>query len=616
MKKILPTLVLLLALGAGGTALYLFQKQAHGAGPAGSVAEYLPADTQLLLSVPDLDGTLAEWKSTDLYKIWSEPEMQAFLARPLSKLPPQAEFGDILAKIVHLSPTNIFVALTLPDEKSTRPHALAGFDFKGDKAEVEQLLADSKDALRKNFPAGKADLLEYQGHSFETFDGGDGNAYAAAYLDHRYLIANDVALLKATIDRCDHRAPAAGAPGTLEKEQDFQTVLAKLPSQYATIIFGRPQAALHRLLDLAAASGQPLDDARRAELQKVKAAGATTRIESGKLRDSVYLLAPGIEHEAAKLALGALPLTSPNTLVYAATVFELPTQFDLPSGPLPPGTPASGLLTSLQEFAVILHDHHVTLDWFHAAFGNELSAHLDWPPDRTQPALLISVDVRDHVAAEKFVSDLTSTPFAEAAWQTSQANGLTFHMLSAAKGGFVNPTLTLTDKHLVLGLNPPEVREAAQREQLGGANFTGSDAYKTTLASVTAPNASFVYIDAPAFFERLYGTLRGLAMFSAMFYPHVDDYVDLTKLPATKTVSQHLSPTVFSQRTDDQGSFLESVGSVTVGQVGFVVLGGSMAAAFPLLQSQFEAAGPGVGTSPAPLPNAPPPAPALALPTP
>ena len=612
MKKLFPAAVLCLVVVVGAMALYLFQKQGRGNATAGEVAGFLPADTQLLLSIPDLNGALADWKTTDLYKIWTEPEMQAFLARPLSRLPQHREFDEMASKILHLSPSNLFLAVCLPNEETNLPRMLAGFDFKADKAEVEQLLSGAKDALRRRYPAGKADLVEYQGHSIESFDGGNGNFFAAAYLENRYLLANNLPLLKATIDRCDHRAPAANSIGRLDQEADFQAVLAKLPPQHATLIFARPQAAFRRLFDLATAAGQPIDDARLADLEKVKALGATTRIENGKLRDSVYLLAPGATHVIPKLAMGSLPLTSPSTLIYAAALFELPPEINLPGGPLPPGTPASGLLMSIQELAAMLHDHNVTLARFAKAFGNEFSLHLDWPSGQAQPALLLTVDVRDSALAGKFVDDLTNTLSAEAAWEVSQSGGLTFHTMSAAKGSFISPTLTVTNKHLIFGLNPPEVREAAERELSGGENFTGNEVYRKTVGQVATPNAAFLYIDSPAFFERLYGTIRSFAMLGSFFYPQVNEYLDLTKLPATKTVSKHLSPTVFSQKTDDQGSLLESIGSVTAGQVGFVLVGGTAVATIPFAQSQFSGPAraiipaPAATASPSPVPEASP----------
>ena len=590
MKKLLPTLVFLLVLGAGGAAVYLFQKQRRGSGASENAGAWLPADTQLLLSVPDVEGTLAEWKTTDLYQIWAEPEVQDFLARPLSKLPPHQDFEDTAAAVIRLSPTNVFLALTSLDEKTNQPHAVAGFDFRGDKAEVEPLLAGPKDALRRQWPGGKADLTEYQGHALETFDDGNGSVVASTYLDHRYLIANDLALLKATLDRSDHRAPTAGGASILENDPDFQTVTAKLPSRHATLAFLRPGAGLHRVLDLMAASGQPVDAERRAGLDKLKAIGATTAIEHGKLRDTLYYLAPGLNQEPAKLRLGSLPLTSPATLFFGAALFDLPAQLNLPAGPPPPGTPASGLLGGLQDLATLLQDRGLTMERFRGAFGHEISLHLNWPANQAYPALLATVDVRDRAAAGRFVDDLTSTPIAEGAWQVSQAGGSTLHVWSAPGFHYVTPTLSLTDQHLVLGLDSPQVIDALQGERAGKPNFTAGDAYKNALGMVAPPNTAFVYLDDAALFERLYGTLRGFALFgAALLYPQLGDYVDLAKLPNAQTVSKHLSPTIFSQRSDEQGGLLESVGSFTLGQAAFVVVGSASAAAIPVMQSQFPA---------------------------
>ena len=143
MKKIFPALFVLLTIGVGGAAVYLVQKPADGGGSTAAVS-YLPADTLVLLAVPDLNKTCADWKTTDLYKIWSEPEVQAFLAKPLTKLPPHAELDDAFAAAGKLGLSNLFAALTSVEESTNEPRAVGGFQFKGTSAEVDQLLARPK----------------------------------------------------------------------------------------------------------------------------------------------------------------------------------------------------------------------------------------------------------------------------------------------------------------------------------------------------------------------------------------------------------------------------------------------------------------------------------------
>ncbi len=586
MKKTLSALVVLLALGAAGATVYLFQKGGRTGTATTAAVDYLPAETLLLVSVPDLDATLADWKTTDLYKIWQEADIQAFLAKPLSQLPPEADFSGKLEQVAKLDPKNAFIALTALDEKTNQPHFVAGFQFKGTSADVDALLAAPKDYVRRNTPGGKADLINYQGHPVETLDAGENKFIASAYLGDWYLVANDLALLKATVDRVEHRAPAADQP-TLGKDADFQAVLGKLPSSHATLIFARAQPFVGRALALAEASGQAVRPDQRARAEQVHALGATTRIENGKLRDTVYCFAPGQQSPAATLPMSALPMTTADTLFFGTMVFNVPSGLDLP----PAGAdaaPDAMMKNPLLDLFTTLQAHGLKMADLRAAFGNVVALQLDWPANSAQPRLLASLDVRDHTIAAKFMDNLTNTLSAEGGWQTSQTDGLTLHTLASPGVSFVSPTLTLSDKHLIFGLNPPEVKDAAKRENSSTPNFTQTDAYKTAVASVEKANVGFAYLDSRAFFERAYGALKPLAMLGTAFmFPQSGQYVDLSKLPPAEAVSKHLSPSMFSESSDGQGILLESTGSFTFGEAGFIIVGGSAAAAIPMLEKQF-----------------------------
>ena len=577
MRKFLPALFVVLALGAGGAAVYLFEKPSSGAGSTAAIA-YLPADTLLLLAVPDLNKTCADFKGTDLYKIWSEPEMQSFLAKPLSKLPPHADLDEALALTGKLGLTDLFVALASMDEATNEPRVVAGFQFKGSSADVDRVLAKPKADLRKAHPTAKADLINYEGHPIETVSFDEHSSLASVYLGNWYLVANDLALLKTTIDRAENRGAAAGQP-TLDKDADFAKVTAKLPASHATLIFGRPKAFLTKFLDLAAASGQTVEPKQRAEAEKIRALGATTGFENGKLRDTIYLYAPGISQEFAKLQMGSLPLTTADTVFYAASVLNIPAKFDLPGAPGADAGPGSTGLAFLQGLGELFAEHNVSLDAFRTAFGNEGSLHIDWPSGETLPTVVASLDVRDPAAANKFVDNLTAALTTGNPWEKTEADGMTFYSMQVSSVAGLAPTLTVTPKHLLLGLNVTELQAAAAREKTPTNNFTASDAYKKSSGDVEKPNTSFAYLDSKAFFERFYGTLKPYAVTAAFLLPQVNEYVDLGKLPEAETVAKHLSPTVLSQTYNPEGCLLESVGSFTFGQATVVIAGGAMGAA-------------------------------------
>ena len=80
MKKILLILLAVLVLVAA-SAFWILRET--GPTDAGAL---LPAETVVLASLPDLPRTASRWPKTILAKIGAEPEMKAFLERPLQYL--------------------------------------------------------------------------------------------------------------------------------------------------------------------------------------------------------------------------------------------------------------------------------------------------------------------------------------------------------------------------------------------------------------------------------------------------------------------------------------------------------------------------------------------------
>ena len=199
--------------------------------------------------------------------------------------------------------------------------------------------------------------------------------------------------------------------------------MAKLPDSHATVIFGRPKPFLGKIFDLAMASGRPVDAKQRAEAEKVRAVGATTGFENGKIRDSIYLYAPGISQELAKLQMGSLPLTTADTVFYATSMLDIPTKFDLPENPGGDAGAGAQGLAFLQGLGALFKEHGVTLDAFRASFGSEASLHIDWPSGQLQPTLIASLDVRDPAAANQFVDHFTDALTASAPWKNPRPTG-------------------------------------------------------------------------------------------------------------------------------------------------------------------------------------------------
>src|SRR5450432_4540667 len=124
MKKLAALLVVVLV--AAGIIHYFKQTVARA-----NTAELVPADTVLFFQLPDIGETRSRWKKTALYQIAHEPEMQAFLARPKSKLPQADSVRSNVDRALNLDPQEAFVALTSATEST--PKLVAGISFHGKK---------------------------------------------------------------------------------------------------------------------------------------------------------------------------------------------------------------------------------------------------------------------------------------------------------------------------------------------------------------------------------------------------------------------------------------------------------------------------------------------------
>src|ERR1017187_10624643 len=80
MKKVIAVLLLLIVVVTAALIFFTFGK------PAPRAASLLPESTLAFIDIPDLSKSRTEFTKTEFYALWHEPEVQAFLAKPLAAL--------------------------------------------------------------------------------------------------------------------------------------------------------------------------------------------------------------------------------------------------------------------------------------------------------------------------------------------------------------------------------------------------------------------------------------------------------------------------------------------------------------------------------------------------
>jgi hypothetical protein len=570
-RVVLPLAVVLVLAGAG---IYL---QRHVAPHARQVATWLPATTILFEDIPDIHRTADRWPATALAQIIAEPEVQAFLERPLREIPRRADADQWMEQLRRIDPLHFFLAVT--DWSGPSPNGIAGLYFSGSHDDMDGLMNQLRQQAQKTWPEGKSDIEKYGAGEIETFTTPNFSA-GLAYRGQWLFIATDTAVLKATLDRYEGKAD----PNSLAELPAFKSSLQHLPQAPDNILFMRPALLADKAATLALMLNPTADAHAGDSLKQIDSIGMALKLDGEVMRDAAYMVRaePG---DVPPLAKDALKLSTPDTIVALDSRVQ---QIGTAQMPDPKGDP-TGVLQLLASYLKIFADQGLGAQQLGQAFGPESGFVLDWPVGALNPTPLVMMDVREPALARKFLDTLATLPLAAGVDFTHQdEGGIALYSLPPMGMGMFSLQVTfgLTGKCVIGALNVDAVKQAAKRWDAQSAGLAGTEAYKKASALVEEPTTSFTYVDAKAVFDRVYGLFRGVA--SMGFVPHLSDYVDIAKLPQGDTISRHLGPIVASSAVTDGGLLMQSVGPVTTTQatVGTLIVVG--AAALPFVEQQIK----------------------------
>jgi len=564
MKRTVVAIALAGVCLAAGVALWRHQRAENRLFVA---AQLLPAETLLLADFPDLPSTAIRWRETALYEIFKEPQVQAFLAKPLAKL----QQKGMRSSLVRIQPKRAFLAVA--SVTNNMPHAVGGFAFEGDRAEVESLIVKARVRAQRASPHGKFERLSYGPFQIDTFSD-NGITLAGCFAKNWYFVANDVDLLKTTLDRFTGKTLTA-----LALAPAYQQSQAALPLHPDFRLFTQPGVLSDRLLAHLNASGRTVDPQESAALRKIWAVALATRLDGRRIRDTLFLYQP--ETPPRPVLNGkTLALTTPNTLFYAAMAPLISDENPQHGDPraIPGIIPMRALLAALNS-------PPATLLQFKTAFGPEHAVLLDWPSDVAQPNLFLACEIRDPAEARRFMESVFH------AWSRADAEGVSFWTLTMDDPTMAqfHPTVALTAHHLLAGLSPESLKPFASNAihpPTEGTTLEQSPAFQGVMATLPKPQTGIAYLDAKPLFERVYGWLRPAAMLWGNGIAGFGGVVDFCKIPTTSVIAEHLSPIGLSALQTDSGILLESTGPVSFLELGAGLGATTFLVAMPAIQEK------------------------------
>jgi hypothetical protein len=303
-------------------------------------------------------------------------------------------------------------------------------------------------------------------------------------------------------------------------------------------------------------------------LEKMRCIAGSSRFENGKIRDVLFLGMPKLETDGT-LNRSSLTLGTKETFFYLAMLLNLGEKMETLNQ-------AATLGGVVQKVFQDLATSGIAADDWKAAFGLELGALADWPSSAHWPSLLLTLPVLDVAKAGKIIEAFTSADEG-AIWTQTEKDGVRyFSKQSAATLVAVTPTIALSSRIIIAGLNPVSVEEAVKRSTSGSSELGNSQTYKAAERLLPAPTNFFSYVDTALLYSRLDASLRPMLLMAAAFVPAIARSVDLGKLPSPEVITKHLSPIVSSQRYEHEGYIAESLGPITLDQaaIGLAILSG------------------------------------------
>src|SRR2546421_4898342 len=555
MRRILLLIIAVAVAAYAGWYYWNFSQQISSA----PVAGLLPRDTIFLAHMPDFNRTQNEWYQSDIYQLYREPAVQDFLRKPLGNVQKQNSVSQTLQEMEQLDPKNVFFALTSISDSA--PSVVGGFRFRGTQEEVERVIGKWRAMLLDQGPETKGEKLQYQGHEIYVAKA-TPFTLATTYDRPWFFAATNVAELKALLDRVDHRAKDSGE--TLDKDEAYRTATSHRPSNYAVSFYLQPKAFSERLAALRAAVRSSPAPGESTMLEKMRCIAGSMRFDDGKIHDVLFLGMPKLER-AATLTRSSLSLGTKETFFYLSMLLNVGEKIDTLNQ-----VAAIGANKVLQSLA----DGGITADDWKAAFGTELGSLADWPSSAHWPSLLLTLPVTNAAKAETIVDALIRGDEG-ATWTRTEKDGIRyFSKQSASSLVAITPTVGLSKRILLAGLNPLSVEEAMKRSATSSAELADSKTYKAAEGLVPTPTNFFAYIDTALLYYRLDASLRPMLLMATAFIPSVASSIDPTKLPSPEIITKHLSPIVSSQRYDHDGYVAESIGPITLDQsaIGVAIL--------------------------------------------
>ncbi len=551
-----------------------------------SIVPYLPKDTLMVMSAPDLQGSMDRFAQLPMAKMWAEDEVQKFVADlremgekmfaqqmdQAKQMHAEGQFPIDPADIMALRVNGFTLALT--SMQMTKGDfgmqadlgIVAHLDF-GASAPTWTKLLDMGIGMLEDQMAGMVEKTEGKVGDVRTMtfrpSGGEGSAMTLnlAMVPNGLLVTTLAPDLQIIVDGMQKKLPSLGAAA------DYEAIakhMANAKEKNECEMFWRPGSTMKALFQAVSAAGEEEDlgmvDMKGVEramnamgLFQLGASRTTSSYVDGKsVTRSFEALAAGTKAQASPIDMKFLKWIPKDAVSFGSGNFEPAYYYDLMVKGLEAydAELAKQVLGQLGEMEKQL-GFSVRNDLVGAIGGHYVIWQMPVSTISAAPelALLVKADEAKLVPALKALAKATQGMFGI---QENQKQGIKFYELTLdadrlgqAQGlakvlDVIQPTFAFKDGYLVGSFSPNDIKRHFQRmdrEDDPKNDIRSNKEFVGIAAQLPGSLESVSFTDWKSQFESLYQILAGVL---AIVRPDDGVPIDLQQLPEAETLTKHL----------------------------------------------------------------------------
>lgn len=508
-----------------------------------AATQLLPINTIAFVEIPDVPSATEHWKKSELCNLVSEPEIQAFLSRPLDRLYEKSGLltNKITPKIamellLKVKPGRFFAALE-PSPKEVG--WIVGCQFFGSQTSMEESLLRVTQMLDARLGAGNELVLKTEEHHGDLIK---KRTYLSlvlyvAFHGNWCFVSDDLEALQKTLDLCADRSlkKEALATSSLYQQNHHQ-----LFSQADLFCYFTQHPTLQKLPYFSALYEDQF-------IKLAKATGASFRFIEEGVEEKLFFSGDFKINE--EISHHGLRFTQATTLGFIERINDWKQIVErIKTNPALPPHLASFLATSGLDLSSLA-----------ALLKSEMTFAIDWVRGNSLPSILLVAPEAD---SEKIVNWLDQTaPQLGTTVQASDQNDLL--MVSMPKiASAIQPTFASAKGSFFVSSDPAAIKQINNRNAATPTLET-APYFAKNAALYREANEAFFYFSSKEIFERAYELARPSLLVGSAFFPQAKTIIDFSRLPATQTVAKHLPPVIIAQSHHENGFLIQSRGPLS-----------------------------------------------------